>query len=84
MTRHRHDCGATPDEAHFATPRKPRKRPDRCTDCAADPGGAGAAARITARVAEIATLRAAGRFRRQEPIHTTPLFAGLGAGGDSA
>jgi hypothetical protein len=74
------DCGATPDESHFATARKPPRRPDRCAACAADPGGVGAAARIVARIEEIAKLRAAGRFRRQEPIHTAPLFAGLPAG----
>jgi hypothetical protein len=71
------DCGATPAEAAFPGTRKPQKRPDRCTACAADPGGAGSIARVVARRKQIAALRAAGRYRAQKPIHTTPLFAGL-------
>jgi hypothetical protein len=81
------DCGATHLEAAFpAFPgigrRKSPPRVDRCTDCAVDPGGAGSFARVLARRKEIAALRAAGCWRAQKPIHTTPLFAGLRPGGE--
>jgi hypothetical protein len=71
------DCGATDAEAAFTGTRKPYRRPDRCTECADDPGGVGFAARVVARRAEIATLRGEGRYQPQKPAHTTPLFAWL-------
>ena len=68
------DCGATPEEAAFPVPRKPSKKPDRCTACAADPGGAAFAGRVAARLAEIATAGASGRRLVAKPAGTLPLF----------
>jgi len=71
-----HDCGSTNRETPFAGTHKPYKRRDRCVECAADPL-AEANARVAVRRAEIAVLRAAGRYRVPKPFHTAPLFAGL-------
>jgi hypothetical protein len=68
------DCGATPDEAAFPGPRKPSKKPDRCTACAADPGGAAFAGRVAARLAEIGAARVSGRRLVAKPFGTLPLF----------
>jgi hypothetical protein len=74
-----HDCGGRPaDGATFAGTRKPYGRADRCADCTADTLAA-MTDRVAARRAEIAKLRAAGRFRAAKPFHTAPLFAGLRA-----
>lgn len=68
------DCGATGLEATFAGRRKPASRRDRCDDCKSFPLAV-SAERVAARRAEIAALRAAGRYRPAKPFHTAPLFA---------
>ena len=70
------DCGATSQDASFTGIRKPYRRRDQCEDCARDPHAAGQH-RVAARLAEIAALRAAGRYFPSKPFHTAPLFAAL-------
>jgi hypothetical protein len=70
------DCGAVDGEASFPGARKPSKRRDQCTECATFPLEV-FEARVAARRAEIAALRAAGSYRAQKPITSTPLFAAL-------
>jgi hypothetical protein len=68
------DCGATPKEAAFPGPHKPYRKPDLCTACSADPGGAAFADRVAARLAEVRLARANGRRLVPKPAHTLPLF----------
>jgi hypothetical protein len=67
------DCGANTDQAVFGRRLKPAGKRDRCLDCTANPD-AGFRLRVSARLEEIAALRAAGAYR---PQRTAPLFAGL-------
>jgi hypothetical protein len=83
MTRRCYDCGANGDEAAFTGSRKPARQRDRCADCAADPRGDGFRERVLERQAQLAASREAWRQHTQQPINTTPLFAGLRPGGDN-
>ncbi len=77
--RHCFECAATSRDASFVGTRKPYRQRDRCDDCLQAPLEA-SQRRVAARLAEIAALRAAGRYVTPKPFHTAPLFAALRPG----
>jgi hypothetical protein len=72
-----HDCGDR--DGPWATPRRPRRTMDLCTDCQADRELRGVErARVDECRREMAAARAAGRaWHPQEPVWTAPLFREL-------
>ena len=68
------DCGGSCLEGATFTRRKSKLQRIRCDDCKSFPLAV-SAERVAARRAEIAALRAAGRYRPAKPFHTAPLFA---------
>ncbi len=70
------DCGARSGEAAFPGTRKPYGRPDRCTDCAADPFAV-QQQRLERYRTAVGAARSLGICVVSKPSWSLPLFAAL-------